>query len=112
MLKKVGMFFKNSFIAILKGEFILRLGVGRYFLQILYVFFLLAVIIWLSLMTDKTMNRVEDNKTEIHRLEITYTMKKYDLERCNDRRVVSERLKDLGSDLAEPTVPATKLVDD
>ena len=35
-LADVGAFFKNSFSAILKGEFLLRLNVGRYFIHIVY----------------------------------------------------------------------------
>ena len=32
----IGLFFKNSIQAILKGEFLLRLNIGRYFVHIAY----------------------------------------------------------------------------
>ena len=31
----IGLFFRNSFTAILKGEFLLRLNVGKYFIDII-----------------------------------------------------------------------------
>lgn len=107
----IATFIKNSIVAIFKGEFILRLGIGKYFFHIVYVFLLLSLTIWLSLMMDSSMNKVENNKAEIHKLETIYTMRKYELEQCNDRRIVRERLEALGSTLAEPSVPANRLED-
>ena len=44
-LADIGLFFKNSFTAVLKGEFLLRLNVGRYFIHIAYTFLLFGLII-------------------------------------------------------------------
>ena len=109
MLKNILSFLGNSGRAILKGEFLLRLGIGKYFGHILYVFFLLALTIWLSLMMDSTMNKVEQRKAIINDLEIKYTMKKFELEKVNDRRVIDENLKKLGSELEEPDSPIYKI---
>ena len=56
---------KNSLLAIVKGEFLLRLNIGRYFVHIIYAFLLFAAAIWMSLMIEDTMAEVEKNKEEI-----------------------------------------------
>ena len=39
----LGKLAKNSFLAVLKGEFLLRLNIGRYFVHVIYTFALFAV---------------------------------------------------------------------
>ena len=50
-LSDIRHFLLNSLKAMLKGEFLLRANVGRYFIHVLYTFFLFVVIIWISLKT-------------------------------------------------------------
>ena len=108
---QIGQFIGNSFKAIVEGRFFVRLGVAKYFFHILYVFVLIALTIWISLVIDNTMNKVEKNKAVLKDLEIVSTMKRYELEKCNDRRVVLENLRKMGSEVTEPSKPATRLVD-
>lgn len=105
----VGTFLKNSFIAILKGEFLLRLNVGRYFIHIIYTFFLFAMVIWLSLMIDNTMSKVEKNNKVIQELEIVHSQKTYEIVSLSRRSTVNAMLQQMGSDVQEPVQPATKL---
>jgi len=109
MLRKVGQFTVNAMAAIFKGELLVRLHAGRYFFQILYVFVLMSVTIWVSLKTDGAMRKVEDNKQTIKDLEIVTTMKRYELERKNDRKAVKATLESMGSEVSEPVQPAYEL---
>lgn len=109
MLKKIATTVKNSFQAIVRGEFLMRLGITRYFAQIVYVFFLLGCIIWISLLIDNTMKKVEDNKATIKDLEIEYTMDKFEIEKHKNRDFILDMLKAQGSAVGEPETPATAL---
>ena len=51
----------NSVVAIVKGNFLTRLHMQNYFMHILYTFFLFGMLIWISLMIDTTLNKVEKN---------------------------------------------------
>lgn len=108
-LSDIGVFFKNSFLAVLKGEFLLRLNVGRYFPQILYTFFLFVMIIWISLMIETSMAKVEKNNTIIKELEIEYTHKLTEEARISRRSKVAENLELMGSTVKEPEKPATEI---
>ena len=93
---------KNSLLAILKGEFLLRLNVGRYFPHIVYIFFVMSMVIWCSLMIDKSMTGIETNKKVIEELQTRRLQKTCDLAVVSGRGAVKERLKELGSELGEP----------
>lgn len=102
-------FIKNSFTAILKGEFLLRLNVGRYFAHIVYTFFLFAMVIWLSLMIETSMAKVEKNKAILRELEIQHSQKTFEVVKLSRRSEVESELKRLGSNVGEPQKPATVL---
>lgn len=108
-LSDIGTFFKNSFIAVLKGEFLLRLNVGRYFVHIAYTFLLFGLSIWISLMIETTMAKVERNKAVIRELEIAHSAKTYEVVSLGRRSTVQEMLLDMGSKLTQPEQPATVL---
>lgn len=108
-LADIAKFFKNSFIAILKGEFLLRLNVGRYFVHIAYTFFLFGMVIWLSLMIETTMSKVEKNKAVLKELEIVHSQKVYEVVNVSRRSSVEKMLSDMGSEVKEAEQPATLL---
>ena len=103
----IGLFFKNSIQAILKGEFLLRLNIGRYFIHIAYTFLLFGLVIWVSLMIETTMSKVEKNKAELKELEIVHSQKVFDLVNVSRRTSVEEMLEQLGSNVREAEKPAT-----
>lgn len=109
-IQDLGKGFVNSLKAILRGEFLLRLNVGRYFIHIVYAFFLFAMTIWISLMIEGTMTKVEQGKATLRELEIAHTQKTFDLVSLSKRASVRKLLEEKGSKLTEPTQPATKLV--
>ncbi|MCR5327141.1 MAG: hypothetical protein K6E37_10420 [Bacteroidales bacterium] len=108
-IQDLGQGLKNSFRAILKGEFLLRLNVGRYFIHIVYTFFLIAMVIWISLMIESTMTKVERNKAILHELEIVHTQKTFDVVKLTRRSTVNDMLQQMGSKVTEPADPATRL---
>ena len=109
-IQDLGRGLRNSLVAMLHGEFLLRLNVGRYFVHIVYVFFLFAMVIWVSLMIENTMNKVEKNKSVLQELEIVHSQKVFDLVSLSKRSSVRDLLEQKGSKLTEPTQPATLLI--
>ena len=105
----IGTFLKNSGTAILKGEFLLRLNVGRYFVHIIYTFVLFAAVIWISLMVDGTMAKVEKQKKVLEELRIANSQKTYELVSLTRRSTVQKTLENLGSPVTEPTKNATTI---
>ena len=108
-LADIGTFLKNSFVAILKGEFLLRLNVGRYFIHIVYTFFLFAMVIWISLMIDNTLSKVEKNNKTIQELEIVHAQRTYEIVSLQRRSTVNVMLQQMGSKVQEPQQPAVQL---
>lgn len=108
-LSDIGVFLKNSFQAALKGEFLLRLNVGRYFIHIMYTFFLFGMTIWVSLMIETTMAKVEKNNARLKELEIVNAQKVFELASAARRSTVETTLSLMGSEVKEPEKPATAL---
>lgn len=103
----IGLFFTNSFRAVLKGEFLLRLNVGRYFIHIAYTFLLFGLIIWVSLMIETTMSKVEKNKLTLKELEIVHSQKVFEVVNVSRRSSVEQMLGEMGSKVTEAEKPAT-----
>ncbi len=109
-LADVGQWLKNAFLATVKGELLLRLHIGRYFIHIIYTFFLFWVSIWLSLKIEKTLTRVEDNRKELADLEIYHAQKTVELVSLNRMSRVQEMLEQKGSAVTMPEKPADRIV--
>lgn len=105
-ISDVGKFFKNSFIAIVKSEFMVRANAGRYFVHIAYTFFLIGMIIWISLAIETTMSKVEKNKAVLKDLEIEHNQKTFEVVSLSRRSSVLKSLQDCGSKVQEAEKPA------
>lgn len=108
-LSDINSLLKNVFHAVMKGEFLLRLNVGKYFIHIIYTFFLFGMVIWTSLAIETTMAKVERNKAILKELEIANAQKYYDLAKASGRYDVEQRLKSMGSEVGEARKPATEM---
>ena len=108
-IQHVGRLLKESVKAILHGQFLLRLNIGRYFIHIVYTFFLFGMLIWFSLVVDSTLARVEKNQAAIKELEIEHANLEFELRTLNRRAALEELLKASGSKVTEPEKPATVL---
>ena len=101
--------FRNAALATIKGEFLLRLHVSRYFIHIIYTFFLFWVSIWLSLKIEKTLTRVEENRKVLEDVEIYHAQKTVELAGLSRMSKVQKMLEDSGSRLTMPDKPADKI---
>ena len=108
-LSDINSLLKNVFHAVMKGEFLLRLNVGKYFIHIIYTFFLFGMVIWTSLAIETTMAKDERNKAVLKELEIANAQKYYDLAKASGRYDVEQRLKSMGSEVGEARKPATEM---
>lgn len=108
-LSDINSLLKNVFHAVMKGEFLLRLNVGKYFIHIIYTFFLFGMVIWTSLAIETTMAKVERNKAVLKELEIANAQKYYDLAKASGRYDMEQRLKSMGSEVGEARKPATEM---
>jgi hypothetical protein len=104
---KIGEGLKESTKAIWKGEFILRLRADKFFLHILYAFLLAGITIYIGLMVDKTLTKVEKNKDVIRELEVEHAQKTGELVRLQNISTTLESLRKLDSEVGMPEKPAT-----
>lgn len=97
---------KRGVMLILHGELIKKLQASLYFVHIFYTFFLFGIAIWFSIMVETTMSKVEHNRKVIDELEIVHSQKVFDVEALSRRSSVEARLKEMGSEVADPDNPA------
>ena len=102
-ISDVGVFLKNSFLAIIRGQFLLRLRVDKYFIHIVYAFFLMAMLILISLGVEGSLNKVEENKRELKELQTVWSDRTFEAAGRSSRAAVEQRLREMGSKLGEPT---------
>ena len=105
----VGSWLTNAFFAAIRGEFLLRLHVSKYFIHIIYTFFLFWVSIWLSLKIEKTLTKVEENRKVLQDVEIYHAQKTVELAGMGRMSKIEDMLKDKGSALGVPQKPADKI---
>lgn len=108
-LQDVGRLLKDGFSAILRGQLLLRLDIGRYFIHIVYTFLLMALVIWFSLKVDSTLTSYESNQKTIKELEIEHSDMEFELRTLNRRVAIEELLREKGSEVRAPEQPATVL---
>ncbi len=99
----------NFFVSLFKGDLVLKLHADKYFVHILYTFFLIWLCIWVSMRIDKTLTKVENNRKELASLEIYCAEKRAELEELYSIRVTEQNLEKLGSDLRRPEKPVTAI---
>ena len=108
-LADIGLWLKNAFLATIKGEFLLRLHVNKYFIHIIYTFFLFWVSIWLSLKIEKTLTRVEENRKALQDIEIYHAQKTVELAGMGRMSKIEDMLREKGSTLSIPSKPADRI---
>ena len=104
-IQDVGRLLKESVKAIFEGEFLLRLKIGRYFISIVYVFAVITLTIWISLLIDNTLTKVERGRSVIVEQEAVIARRSYELSSLTRRSGAEKHLEELGSDLKEAEKP-------
>ena len=108
-MSDVGTWLKNAFQAMIKGEFLMRLHINKYFIHIIYTFFLFWVSIWMSLKIEKTLTRVEEKRKVLQDIEIYHAQKTVELESMGRMSKIEQMLQEKGSTLAMPVKPANRI---
>ena len=108
-MRKVWDILRNSFIAIIRGEFLLRIRCDKYFLHIIYTFFLLWCTIWIGMKVQNTMVKVEKNKEVLTNLKIYHAQKNVQMVSLGRLSTVEQMLREKDSKVAFPQQPATRL---
>ena len=108
-LSDIGVWMKNSVQAIIKGQFLMRLGFNKFFIHIIYTFFLFWVSIWLSLQIEKTLTKVEENQKRLEDMEIYHAQKVVELVGLNRLTTVRNLLHEKGSQVDIPQQPAVTI---
>jgi hypothetical protein len=97
---------KNSVWAILHGEFLLRLRIDKFFPHILWTFLLFWGMILSGMMVQKTLVKVEKNKSVLSEMKIYHAQKTVQIARLGRLSTVEQLLEDNGSDVTLPEKPA------
>ena len=100
---------RNIFSAIMKGELLLRMRFDRFFMNVLYIFFLIWIMIFFSLRVDRTLMRMEKNRIELENLKIYHAQKTNELAGYNRLSTIETMLKQSGSNVAIPDKPADRI---
>ena len=110
-MKKVFVAIKNTLMAILKGELLLRMRLDKYFIHIAYTFLLVWLIILYSMMVQNTLAKVESNRSAVNDLKIFHAQKTVKLVSLGRLQTVEKLLKEQGSEITLPEKPANRLDD-
>ena len=97
---------KNSVWAILHGEFLLRLRIDKFFPHILWTFLLFWGMILSGMMVQKTLVKVEKNKSVLSEMKIYHAQKTVQIARLGRLSTVERLLEENGSDVTLPEKPA------
>jgi hypothetical protein len=108
--KKIGDAIKNGFVAMLHGELLLRLRFDKYFPHIIYTFFLMWMMIWLSMKIENTMVKVEKNKATLNDMKIYHAQKTVEVVSLDRISTVEDLLQKSGSDVELPVRPADRII--
>lgn len=97
---------RESISAIFRGEFLLRLRIDKFFIHIVYSFFLLWMSILLDIRVETTLVELEKSKAALNDIRISHAHKTVQLVSLNRISTVQKMLGDKGSDVSLPEKPA------
>lgn len=100
---------KNVAKAIGKGQLLLHLNPGRFFVHIVFTFLMFVLTIWIDLSIDNTLTKVEAGKDRLREITVIYNDRAFNLACTQRRGTVSANLEKLGSDLKEPQKAAVNI---
>lgn len=100
---------KNVFLAIVRGELLLRMRADKFLLHIAYLFFIVWISMFINLKIDGTMVRLENNRRTLEDLRIYHAQKTCELAGYDRFSKVQELLEKSGSKVGLPMKPAENL---
>lgn len=93
------------FKAIIRGKLLMKLNFDRYYLHIIMVFIMFAIMILFGIVVDSTLTEVEQNKEILKELEIQKADRAYEIYSLERREALEKRLEDQCSSLRKPSRP-------
>ncbi len=108
-VQDIGQLLGNLVKAIAKGELMLRLNIGQYFIHVIWMFFLITMFIWFNLGVDNTLAEVEKNKLTLKELQTQNSALEFRLKSIVRRSTLEEMLRQSGSEVQEPENAAVRL---
>ena len=103
---RAGGFIINSIQAAFRADFLKRAHIDRYFLHIIYIFFLFVMAIWMKLEIEQTMAVMEENRERVMDYRIYHAQKTYEAVKLDRLTTVQTMLQEKGSALTIPDRPA------
>lgn len=100
---------KKAFMAIARGDILLKIGADKLFPYILYTFFLAVMSMWLSYKAEITMQKVERNKALIENLKIDNVNKTCEIISLTRISTVESILESKGSQVKSQQKPAYRI---
>lgn len=94
---------------IVKGEFLREMRIDKYFIHIIYTFFLIWVSIWMSLRMEKTYIKMEENRKTLENVKIYRAQKTIELAKLGRMSKVKRMLEEKGSKLTLAEEPANRI---
>ena len=108
-VQDIGQLLGNLVKAIAKGELMLSLNIGQYFIHVIWMFFLITMFIWFNLGVDNTLAEVEKNKLTLKELQTQNSALEFRLKSIVRRSTLEEMLRQSGSEVQEPENAAVRL---
>ena len=102
-------YLKRAFQGIIRGDFLVSMKVGQYFIHIIWTFFLFFLSIWLSLQVEKTLTRVEQGKKALEDTQIYHAQKEAEWMSLQRMTTIREMLQEKGSAVNLPEKPAARI---
>lgn len=99
----------NILRSILQGNFLQRIHADKVFPQIIYIFLLAWLAIFLNIQIEKTMAKVEKNKEKLEETEIHHAQKTVEYVSLGRLSTVKELLEEKGSEVGIPDKPAARI---
>lgn len=103
---RIGKTLGNSIDAIARGELLIRLRFNKYFVHIIWFFFLFTIMIWANVKIESTLLIMQRNKTTIENLKIFHGKTVCDLEKMKRINTIEDLLEQKGSKVGIPEKPA------
>ena len=100
---------KKAFMAIARGDILLKIGADKLFPYILYTFFLAVMSMWLSYKAEITMQKVERNKALIENLKIDNVNKTCEIISLTRISTVESILESKGSQVKSQQKPSYRI---
>lgn len=108
-IKAIGHSIWTFILDYFRGELLMKLGCGKYFMHIVFVFILFWGMILFDIVVENRLYLLQKNKQTLSELQIYHTEKMVELARFGRITSTEKMLKERNSTVTYPTKPASRL---